>query len=175
MTTHAESVLADCPLFTGLESAERDEILAAMERETHAAGELILREGRSIQILWIITRGRCEVLKSMTSGGHQQLAVLEPGAVFGEMSFFHPAPHSASIRTLTEVEVLRLSREKYDQLACDGSIVGYRMASNAGRVLAERLRRMDEWVCEMVARPGGETHRDEWREFQKKLYTEWQF
>ena len=36
------------------------------------------------------------------------LAELGPGDIFGEMSFFRSAPHSASIKTMTDVEVLML-------------------------------------------------------------------
>jgi CRP-like cAMP-binding protein len=154
---------------------ERRQVAELLERHTYPAGETILCEGKAVQMLWVIVRGRCEVVKTMKHGGEQQLAVLEPGAIFGEMSFFSPAPHSASVRALTEVEVMLLPREEYDRMERAGSTVAYKIVLNAGKVLAERLRRMDEWTCELIDRPESADHRDEWREFQSKLYSEWDF
>ena len=162
-------------LFQEMTPRERQDVLALLEREEYERGETILAEGKSIQILWIIVRGRCEVVKTMRKGAEQELATLDPGAVFGEMSFFNPAPHSASVRALTDVEVMRLSRERYDQLHREGSTAAYKIAVNTAKVLAERLRKMDEWICELVERPDGVKHREEWRDFRQKLYTDWQF
>lgn len=164
-----------CALFQNVLHAERQEILNLMERQTFPRGDTILREGRSIQILWIILRGNCEVIKSTKTGGTQRLAVLEPLNVFGEMSFYHPAPHSASVRALTEVDVLRLPREKFDELLESGSTAAVKLALNTVGVLAERLRKMDDWTCDLVEKPGAAQHREEWQEFRARLYTDWQF
>ena len=166
---------AGCPIFQDMSLDERQQVLELLERETYPTGETILREGRETQILWIIVHGRCEVVKMMKDGSEQQLAVLEQGAVFGEMSFFVPAPHSASVRTLTEVEVMRLSREKFDQLEQAGATAAYKIAFNTVRVLSDRVRRMDEWNYDLVERPEASQHREEWREFRAKLYADWQF
>ena len=167
--------LNGCPILRGLTESERRQVGELLERHTYSAGETILREGKATRILWIVARGQCEVVKTMKHGGEQQLAVLEAGAIFGEMSFFSPAPHSASVRALTEVEVLLLPREEYDRIEQAGAKVAYKIVLNAGKVLAERLRRMDEWTCELIDRPDVANHRDEWREFQSKLYSEWDF
>ena len=154
---------------------EQQPVLALMEHERYPQGETILREGRSIQILWIIVRGQCEVVKSTSNGGEQQLALLGPAAVFGEMSFFLQAKHSASIRTLSDVEVMRMSREGYDRLieACPSA--ARKIASNVVGILAERIRQMDDWVCQLVERPDGVRHQKEWHEFRAKLYSAWEF
>jgi CRP-like cAMP-binding protein len=137
---------------------------------------VILREGRETQILWIVAHGQCEVVKSLDHDGQQRLATLDAGAVFGEMSFFRPAPHSASIRALSPVQVFQLPRESFDELVETGSSAAYRIAVNLNRVLAERLARMDEWICELVeTSESGANHREEWQEFRSRLYSDWQF
>ena len=163
------------PLFQDMTPGERQSVLGRLEAETYGRGETILREGKSTQILWVIVGGRCEVVKARKNGGDQQLAVLEAGAVFGEMSFFNPAPHSASVRTLTEVEVARLSRESFEGLFASGCSAAFRLTANTARILAERLLRMDDWICDLVERPEAKQHRDEWRDFRTRLYNEWQF
>lgn len=167
--------LSRCALFQGLEQDERQQLFDLMTYEVHPKGGTILEEGRSIQVLWLLLRGRCAVTKHTKTNGDQQLAVLEPSSVFGEISFVSPAPHSASVRALTEVEVLRLSREKYDRLLEAGSKAAYKVAMNVAHVLAQRLRQMDDWACELVERPDGKAHKEEWHEFRSRLFTDWQF
>ena len=170
-----KSIAARCPIFVNMPLAERAEVLKLLEDECYPAGEVILREGNAVQILWIIVHGQCEVIKTTQNGVEQQLAVLEPGSVFGEMSFFNPAPHSASVRTLADVQVLRLRRERYDHLQGICPSAAYRIAASTVAVLAERLRKMDQWTGELVEKPGADGHKEEWREFRSKLYSDWKF
>jgi CRP-like cAMP-binding protein len=131
---------------------------------------------KPFQVLWIIAQGECEVFKMVKPDIEQRLTVLDAGAVFGEMSFFQPAPHSASVRAITDVEVMRLSREEFAALEKTSPCAARKMLINAVQILAERLRRMDDWTCKLVERPDGpETHRKEWRDFRSKLYTDWHF
>lgn len=173
--TPAHSRNARCCIFEDMTLDEQERVLALFEHERYPAGETILREGKSIQILWIIVSGTCEVVK--TRDDHERvLATLEPGALFGEMSFFHPAPHSASVRAVTEVEVLRLSRERYNELLTDAPLAAYKIVSNTAAVLAERLRKMDDWVYRLVdGSDSNGVHKEEWHEFRAKLYSEWDF
>ena len=164
-----------CPIFREMTLDEREQLLLLLEYETYRKGDVILREGNSNQILWILVHGKCEVFKTAKNGAARQLAMLEPGAVFGEMSFFEKAPHSASVRALTEVQVMSLSREKYDQLRDTGSLAACKIASSVNAVLAQRLRRMDEWTCGLLEKPEAAGHREEWGEFRAKLYSDWQF
>lgn len=170
-----QQVMDHCSLFQGMSAAEREQLEVFFEHETYPRDEVVIREGKSIQILWIIAEGRCEVFKSRKDGSEQQLAVLGAGSVFGEMSFFKPAPHTASIRTLSDVEVLRLPREKFGRLEETGSSAAYKLAVNTAKVLIERLTQMDDWICDLVEKPdAANSHREEWKEFRTRLYSEWQ-
>jgi CRP/FNR family transcriptional regulator, cyclic AMP receptor protein len=165
-----------CPLFSDLTPAELAEVRHRLVSEVYPKDDVILREGKSFQVLWIIVRGECEVFKTIKPAVEQRLTVLDPGSVFGEMSFFQPAPHSASVRALSEVEVMRLSRQEFERLQETSPSAVHKMLVNAVKILAERLRRMDTWTCELVERPDGPSdHRKEWRDFRSKLYTDWHF
>lgn len=164
-----------CTLFRGVSPAQREEIVGLLERKTFQPGDLILKEGESVQMISIVLIGRCQVFKERKSGVVQELAVLEQCGVIGEMSFFHPAPHSASVRALTEVEVASLDRDKFDMLLRVGSIAAYKLAYNTVAVLADRLRKMDEWTCHVIENSNGTSQRQEWHDFQAKLYSGWKF
>jgi CRP-like cAMP-binding protein len=167
--------VAQCPIFQELTTPELGQVLELLEDVDFKAGETILREGQSTQYLWIVVRGRVEVDKSAKDGSPRQLAVLEPGSVFGEMSFFRAAPHSASIKALTDGKAMRLSRARYDQLLVQGPSAAHKIAISTTVILADRLRRMDDWMSDMIERNGHSHQREEWREFRSKLYTDWQF
>lgn len=73
-----------------------------MQQRTIAAKEMIFREGDLGDAAYIVMSGAVEILKH-ADHGEVQLAVLEAGAVFGEMALFEPKNvRSASARTLSE-------------------------------------------------------------------------
>lgn len=175
LTTVSDGTLAKCTLFRGMSAAERQELVSMFETRSYRPGDTILAEGESIQYVWIVLKGNCRVVKKANSGDEKELSVLEPLGVFGEMSFFNPGPHSASVRAIAEVEAARLPREKYEALLRQGSLAAYKLAFNTMGVLIERLRRMDDWIAERLERNNAATHHEEWMDFQSKLYTGWTF
>ena len=69
------------------------------EMETFADREIVFREGEQTRDMYVIHEGRVEILKH--AGGHEvQLAVLERGSFFGEMSMLEGLPRSATARAL---------------------------------------------------------------------------
>ncbi|QDT66261.1 cyclic nucleotide-binding domain-containing protein [Calycomorphotria hydatis] len=173
--TITESQLAYCSMFASLTPSQRQEFLDLAEVETFTAGETILQEGHETRNLWIIFEGECEVLKSTGDDEQQRLASLEQGAVFGEMSFFNPAPHSATVKAVTDVTVLRMSRERYSELEISGLRPAHRIAYETAVVMADRLRKMDHWVSGLLADDVHPQKQEEWSEFRAKLYTHWEF
>jgi CRP-like cAMP-binding protein len=170
-----ETTLAKCSLFRGMSPAERHDVLSLLEPQCYLPGTSIFAEGESVQYIWIVLRGRCQIFKKAGSGEEIVLGIIEPYGIFGEMSFFQPAPHSASIRALSEVEVVRLPRDKYDQLLREGSLAAYKLAFNTMGVLIERLRRMDNSIADRLQRNNAPEHHEEWKDFHSKLYTGWTF
>ena len=170
-----ETTLAKCSLFRGMSPGERQELLALLEPKSYTPGSSFFSEGESIQYIWIVLRGRCQVFKKAHSEEETELGIIEPYGIFGEMSFFHPAPHSASVRALSEVEVVRLPRDKYDGLLQSGSLAAYKIAFNTMGVLIDRIRRMDNSIADRLQRNNAPDHREEWKEFHSKLYTGWTF
>jgi CRP/FNR family transcriptional regulator, cyclic AMP receptor protein len=171
----SDAILSKCPLFRGMTQAERQELAGLLDPSAYSPGDVILSEGDSIQRMWILLSGSCRVTKKSKSGVEQELSILEPFGVLGEMSFFQPAPHSATVCAVTPVETLCLSRARYDMLLRVGSFAAYKLAFNTMSIIIERLRRMDKWVAEHMEHNNSTAHREEWMDFHSKLYTGWQF
>ncbi len=165
----------DCPLFDKMSIGELDLVVQLLSIENYAAGDAIIAEGESQAVIWIVVEGSCRVYKRTKDGGQRELAVIEALRTFGEMSFFHPAPHSATVRAETDVTVARFDRARFFSLVDLRSRAALKIAFNTVGVLSERLRMMDDWVCDNVENEERSGNSQEWGEFRSKLYSEWQF
>ena len=172
----ASSVFKQIPIFRDFSAAEWERLLGIATVEEFQPGETILRQGEQSQQLWVLLEGTCEVfhyLAESNSSEPTNLATLEPYSNFGEMSFFHPAPHSATVRAKTAVKLLSIERSKYDVLCNSESSAACKLALNTVASLAERLRRMDEWVDELVHRGQANQRIPEWNRLRATLFDGW--
>lgn len=168
------------PLLHGLTKTELQQISKFFERRQFAAGQTVLEQGESSQALWVVLEGTCEVIRQYDHRPAESVVLdaLEAHDYFGEMSFFSPAPHSASVRAKTDVALLRLARADYDALVPFAAGAAYKVAFNVLQGLAGRLRHMDDWVARLAAEPhlasnGAAPQHSEWLEFRDKLFNGW--
>lgn len=164
-------------LFDRLSEEECGELARIAEVMEFAPGSTVVYQGKQCRNLWIVLEGECEVVRSQQNEQGIEddvvLADIERNQAFGEMSFFHAAPHSASVRAKSRVRLLRLGRTKYEELIRGGSVAALKLAYNAVNVLAERLRRMDAWVAELLMEKEAGTVSTEWSVFRSKIMEEW--
>ena len=79
-----------------------------------AAGETVIRQGEPGDECFLIRSGELEVIDE-SGATERQLARLHAGALFGEAALLTGSPRNATVRTLSEVELLVLGRD--DMLA----------------------------------------------------------
>ncbi len=178
--TISDELLRDIPLFRNMNASERRQLADITQVEPLPPGATLFRQGESSRNLWVVVEGKCEVVRhfdraegnGMPGKETVLLAVLEPFNQFGEMSFFHPAPHSAEVRAKTAVKLLRIGYSDYKDLITDGVVAAYKLSHNAVDALAQRLRRMDDWIAELLAqRPADDSQKREWNSFRDKLFS----
>ncbi|QEG33168.1 Crp/Fnr family transcriptional regulator [Bythopirellula goksoeyrii] len=157
-------------IFQDFTEEERREILTLTQPVEVNKGEQIITQGHHKQNLWFILEGRCQITRRTESGCQLNLAELEPFTHFGEMSFFHPAPHSADVVALTDMKLLRLTREAFDKLAATGCGSALKLVVNCVRVLAERLRRTDQWITELECKENHKPTPSEWTVFRDLIF-----
>jgi len=154
VSTHAPKAAEHVRLLHNLSAEEQELVSRFTSNHTFAQGRTILREGERDQSLWVIQEGRCVVVKTLQNGCEQQFAVLNSGAVFGELSFVEPAPHSMSIRALEKVDVMRIRREDFDRLVQIDAFLAFKLLSNAASETAARVRRMNRYTLDLFERSG---------------------
>lgn len=177
MSNHALPVetLQQMPAFRGFNPSECHQLLDISREKSFAPGQKIIEQGKRSQYLWFVLEGQCQVVRDGGQDGPVILAELAPYSLFGEMSFFSPAPHSAHVVAKTPVKLLSIARADYDDMIRDGAIAAYKLAYNIVDSVAERLRRMDQWVTELSSSSDHPTAEKlpEWRRFREKLFNGW--
>jgi CRP-like cAMP-binding protein len=93
------------PLFRDFGDAEVAGIAATVSDRNYTKHEFIVREGDPGSTFFFLVKGSVSVCRIMADGREMILAILKEGDFFGEMAMFDSSLRSASIKTLTDVEV----------------------------------------------------------------------
>src|SRR5205085_3421488 len=101
--------------------------------------------------LIIVLDGSVQVRLTVPHLGEALVAQFPARSVFGELSFFHAAPHSATVLCVEPARLLRLQRRKFEGLKAVNNLVALTLAANAAEILAERLQQMDLWLAQRLA------------------------
>jgi CRP/FNR family transcriptional regulator, cyclic AMP receptor protein len=113
----------------------------------YRAGDVIISAGEEDRSLYIIVDGTLEILLLDERGVEQRYGTVEPKSVTGEMAFLDGRPRSATIRALTDGDMLRLSFDAYETLAARYPQLGRTILLDLGRILATRLRQANEVIA----------------------------
>ena len=101
-------------------------------RAHYQAGEVIYHQGNRARNFYTILNGQVEVVRDK-EGQETPVATLGPGEYFGEMSLLSGVRHSATVRTLTSVDLLVMNGGDFKALAAS--------SKQFGEVLDEVMRR----------------------------------
>ncbi|MDX8409005.1 MAG: cyclic nucleotide-binding domain-containing protein [Mariprofundales bacterium] len=110
----------------------------------YADGEVILAQGAQSVAVFAITEGVVQVVRYDEEAGKEiEIARLQRGDIFGEMSLMDSAPTSATIRALGKMVAQKMTKDAF--LAS----VGSPMARMVMESLFARLRRMNAHVVRL--------------------------
>jgi ATP-binding cassette subfamily B protein len=107
--------LRDIPLLSGLSGEELAAVGARLRPQRLPAGRVVVRQGETGERLYLIERGRAEVLVG-PEGAERPVSVLGAGDVFGEMATLGGVPRNATVRTAEPTLVYSLGREDLRRL-----------------------------------------------------------
>src|SRR2546422_2390048 len=126
-----------------------DSTLTPVQRhELHAPrGTVIFRQGDLGDSMFVIERGRVRIVFSC-EGHAAEVAVLEPGAFFGELSLLGGAARTASAEVIEDADLLVIRRDTFMMMMQDDIDIVFRMLSDMG----VRLARTDERFLALMLR-----------------------
>lgn len=133
MYSTAEKILflRGAPVFSRVRGEDLAPLARLAEVEDYGPNHVIFKEGDMGDSLYVIVRGKIAV-----EHGTRRLSTLGPGEAFGEMAILDAEPRSATVRTETETELLRIGSEEFYGVLREQAEI----AEGIIRMLTHRLR-----------------------------------
>lgn len=118
-------------LFEEIPGEDLAQIAQIADEVHHEEGDEIFQEGDPGDTLYLVVSGKVRVHQ-----GDREVAVVGERQVVGEMSFLDSEPRSASVTALTDLTVLRLAREDFNEILAEKAEI----ANGFIKVLTRRWR-----------------------------------
>lgn len=132
-----------------LSNAATVELASAAATRLYAPGETIIRQGEEGSELFIVLRGEVAVRHRANDDDTQEVTRLGPGKFFGEMSLMTGERRSATIRAVTESELLIVDQRTFKPILSASPEV----ATAISELLARRATELDERIQTASERP----------------------
>jgi uncharacterized membrane protein len=153
-------LLAQIPLFQGLNDEDREALAQRLSEKPFKAGDIVFSQGEKGASMYIVQSGSVQIY--LPSAGKDAPPVVlkdvRTGEYFGELAVFDDKPRSASVRALVDTVLLELTREEL------GEHLG-RSRTAAMTILgemADRLRETNAMLSQRAAK-------DVSKEFEENL------
>ena len=144
--------------------------LAAQVEELHLeAGETLFRQGDPSDAMYLIVSGQVCVLDASPGHPEKVLAQLGPGQPVGELALWTGGVRSATVRTVSGVRALKVTREGFERFAKDHP----EAVEEVDRFVALRLRKNRLSVALEVSGMFGDLAQTTLRELEAELESEW--
>ena len=122
----------------------RDNLLGRI----YSDGEVIARQGELGDCMFVVQRGRVQIVLEGPDGSETPLGVIEEGDLFGEMAILEKQRRSATARALGEARVLTVDRRTFLRRVKEDPT----LALNILRSLSHRIRHMNQELEEARGR-----------------------
>jgi ATP/ADP translocase/HEAT repeat protein len=135
LTIEKVMVLKSASIFQDVDAEEVAALADVALEQDYQEGEVIFEQGQSPHHLYVIVKGKVEVLRKMDSTEHC-VAVLGERECFGEMAILDDQPRSATIRAMQPTSVLKIDRESFRELLLERPQISLALI----KMLSSRLR-----------------------------------
>ncbi len=151
-TLNTAELLKNIYLFNDLTKPELDKILSLAYDKQFNRDEVVFHEGEMGDAFYIVMEGQIRISTMVPGVGEEALAVLKPGAYFGEMALIDDFPRSASaIAHEGPVKLLAIYKRDFKRLLAEDKDLAYKLMSVFIRTLSSRLRETDEKLKSIFA------------------------
>ena len=141
-------LLKSNPYFSGLSSTELEAISKLVFEKRHDLGEILLLEGKTAEVLYILASGAVKVFTTSAEGKEQILTIIRPGETFNEVPIFNGGLNPASAQAMVPVLLYGIRRNDLEVILRNYPQV----ALNVIKVMANRLRHLVSLVEDLSFR-----------------------
>ncbi len=136
--------LRDFDVFRHRKDDTLADLEACMQRHSLAPGERLFAAGDQSDELYFILKGEIRLEVPLADGRGHHIASHHQGDFIGELGFLDGRVRADTATAVTDVELLSLSRARFDQLAENHKRLGITLITEIARVLASRLRQTSD-------------------------------
>ena len=140
--TEQRDFLTRVPIFSKLAGGELDALLGLTRTRSVATRQEVFHKGDEGDQVFVILRGRLKVLSTSEDGGEVVFGIMDPGEVVGELALLSGERRTATLTAIEPCELLVIERRDFLPFLSGHPEVAAKLLE----VLAERLRRVDEFV-----------------------------
>ena len=150
MNSGSTSILSLTAMFDGLTPTQLELIQSIGEITDHSRGQIIFHENAQSDELYIILRGKIEILINPSLVGKEQdldsvvIVELRQGQLFGEVALVDQGMRTATAKVGEDkTQLMSIARERLMQLCDMYPELGYRLMQNLAADLALKIRNSD--------------------------------
>ncbi len=136
--------LGQINIFAGLPAAHLRRIAEIGTEEQHATGATVFAEGQAGDKFYLILEGAIRISRIVPGMGEEALAIIRPGAYFGEMSLIDDAPRSAHALVHERCRLFVIAKHDLEDLLFVDRDLAYELLWNFVRTLSARLRETND-------------------------------
>jgi CRP-like cAMP-binding protein len=144
-------LLKKVAIFRELDPDEIALIADVCKEEKFVSGEYIFREGEHGNRLYLIVDGEVRISRDVPGSGEEALAILKPGALFGEMAVFDRTERSTHAISNGGTTALTITRPDFEMLLDFNREIAYKVLWSCVRLLSSRLRQTNDSLRSFLA------------------------
>jgi CRP/FNR family transcriptional regulator len=145
----AFACLNEVDLFADLSAAEMHEMDLMAPAKLYRRGELLYSQAQPVKALFILKTGRVRVFRVAEDGKALTMAILGPGAVFGEMVLVGQRMYDSYAEAIEDSMVCQLGVADVEHFLLSDP----RIAVRISRLLGERVAELEGRLADLALRP----------------------
>ncbi len=145
------ALIKQSAIFADLDEDELQRVAEICTEQQFKTGQTVFKEGDPGNRLFIISAGEVRVSRQVPGSGEEALAVLKPGACFGEMSVFDRSERSTDAIANTDCTLLTIARSDFEMLLDFDHDLAFKVLWGVIRLLSHRLRVTNENLRSFLA------------------------
>lgn len=154
-------------LAAGLDSAQVERLLAALQVFEVQSGEAVIAEWTKTDALFLVWEGELTA-STDTPHGEQVVGRVGPGDLLGDVSLLDPGPATATVVADQGCVALRLPRAEFEELRASDPVLASALLRSLLRSLSARVRSATVQLDGLVA--AGRSTTDELVDVHRSLY-----
>ncbi len=133
-------ILNETDFFEGIDSEVMNKITAIYREEDHLKDKVLFNKNEDARSIFILKRGTVNLV--IKNGGMFIIPLSNPGEIFGLSGLVESSTYTASGVCATDAKVVRIDRDKLDEIFDQHPHVGLILVKRLGAVLSRKLSRV---------------------------------